>query len=129
RGKLLDEYTETLGYNRDYLAHVLSNWGTTRYIRAGGKTVKIIATPTSQHGRKALKTASTGPKQGRRPKYQGSLPATYKGYFCFSDMVKDNNEYGEVWKVAGGYAIKITLIDSKGNQSVPIASNTFNITN
>ncbi|MDR1411355.1 MAG: transposase, partial [Spirochaetaceae bacterium] len=43
RGKLLDEYTATLGYNRDYLAHILSNWGKTLYVRAGGKTVKIIA--------------------------------------------------------------------------------------
>jgi hypothetical protein len=26
-GKLMDEHTVTLGYNRDYLAHILSNWG------------------------------------------------------------------------------------------------------
>ena len=25
KGKLLDEYTVTLGYNRDYLAHILLN--------------------------------------------------------------------------------------------------------
>ncbi|MDR1174299.1 MAG: hypothetical protein LBK83_02345 [Treponema sp.] len=72
RGKLLDEYTETLGYNRDYLAHILSNWGTTRYIRVEGKTVKLIATPVPQRGRKGLKTASTGRTQGRTPQYQGS---------------------------------------------------------
>jgi hypothetical protein len=70
RGKLLDEYTVTLGYNRDYLAHILSNWGKTRYVRAEGKTVKIIATPAPQRGRKA--TACTGRKQGRKPKYQGA---------------------------------------------------------
>jgi hypothetical protein len=33
RGKLLDEYTVTPGYNRDYLAHILSNWGKTLYVR------------------------------------------------------------------------------------------------
>jgi hypothetical protein len=27
KGKILDEYTETLGYNRDYIAHILSNCG------------------------------------------------------------------------------------------------------
>jgi hypothetical protein len=37
RGKLLDEYTVTLGYNRDYLAHILSNWGKTLYVRTGAK--------------------------------------------------------------------------------------------
>ncbi|MDR0582858.1 MAG: hypothetical protein LBG57_00695 [Treponema sp.] len=45
KGKLLDEYTVTLGYNRDYLAHILSNRGKTRYVRVAGKTVKIIAEP------------------------------------------------------------------------------------
>jgi hypothetical protein len=54
RGKLLDKYTVTLGYNRDYLAHILSNWGKTRYIRAGGKPVKIIATPDPQRRAKAV---------------------------------------------------------------------------
>jgi hypothetical protein len=72
KGKLLDEYTVTLGYNRDYLAHILSNRGKTRYVRAGGKTVKIIAEPAPQRGRKARKTASTGRKPGRRPQYQGA---------------------------------------------------------
>ncbi|MDR0683897.1 MAG: hypothetical protein LBF83_02045 [Spirochaetaceae bacterium] len=37
RGKLLDEYTVTLGYNRDYLAHILSNWGKTLYVSAAKK--------------------------------------------------------------------------------------------
>jgi hypothetical protein len=70
-----------------------------------------------------------GQEQSMKFPLIGPLPATFKGYFCFSNMVKDNNEYGEVWKVADGYIIKITLIDSKGNKSASIASNTFNITN
>ncbi|MDR2633311.1 MAG: transposase, partial [Treponema sp.] len=72
RGELLDEYTVTLGYNRDYLAHILSNWGKIRYARIDGKPVKIIAQAAPRCGRKALKTASPGRKQGRRPKYQGA---------------------------------------------------------
>jgi hypothetical protein len=71
RGKLLDEYTVTPGYNRDYLAHILSNRGKTRYVRAGDKTVKLIAEPAPQRGGKARTTASTGRKPGRRPKYRG----------------------------------------------------------
>jgi hypothetical protein len=43
KGKFLDEYVVTLGYNRDYLAHILSKWGKTLYVRAGGTRVKIIA--------------------------------------------------------------------------------------
>jgi hypothetical protein len=31
KGKILDEYTETLGYNRNYFAHILSNLGKTLY--------------------------------------------------------------------------------------------------
>jgi hypothetical protein len=58
-----------------------------------------------------------------------NLPATFKGYFCYSDMIKDNNEYGNVWQVGDDYTITITLIDSKGNKSAPVASNTFSITN
>jgi hypothetical protein len=61
KGKLLDEYTVTLGYNRDYLAHILSNGEKTRYVRAGDK---IIAEPAPQWGRK---TASTGRRGHRVP--------------------------------------------------------------
>ncbi|MDR3115130.1 MAG: hypothetical protein LBU25_06380 [Treponema sp.] len=45
RGKLLDEYMGTLGYNRDYLAHIRSNWGKTRYTRIDGTPVKIMPYP------------------------------------------------------------------------------------
>jgi hypothetical protein len=63
KGKILDEYTEALGYNRDYLARILSNRGKTLYVRADGKPVKIIAASAPQHGGKASKTASfAGPR-------------------------------------------------------------------
>jgi hypothetical protein len=73
-GKLLDEYTVTLGYNRDYLAHILSNWGKTRYARADGKPVKTIAAPAPQCGEKALKTAPppVSPKRGAESQVPGS---------------------------------------------------------
>jgi hypothetical protein len=61
-GKLLDEYTVTPGYNRDYLAHILSNWGKTLYAGVDGTPVKIIAIPAVKRGGKAVKTASTGRK-------------------------------------------------------------------
>jgi hypothetical protein len=57
----------------------------------------------------------------------GSISTTFKGYFCFSDMANDNNTYPNTWSVDTGYTIKITLIDSKGNKSATIASNTFDI--
>jgi hypothetical protein len=69
RGKLLDGHTASLGYNRDYLAHILSNRGKKLYVRTGGKTVQIIAAPAPQRGRKDRKTASSGRKRGRKPQY------------------------------------------------------------
>ena len=43
RKKILDEYSQTLGMNRDYLAHKLTNWGKTRYATIIGKLVKFVA--------------------------------------------------------------------------------------
>ena len=43
KGKILDEYAQTLDMNRDYLAHKLSNWGKTRCAVVNGKAVKFIA--------------------------------------------------------------------------------------
>jgi hypothetical protein len=40
-----EEYTQTLGYNRDYLAHLPTNWGKTRYALSNGKPVKYAAKP------------------------------------------------------------------------------------
>ncbi|MDR2659361.1 MAG: hypothetical protein LBC27_05155 [Spirochaetaceae bacterium] len=61
RGKLLDEYTANLGYNRDYLARILSNRGKTLYVRVEGKPVKIIATPATRQ--KGLENGLFGPAQ------------------------------------------------------------------
>jgi hypothetical protein len=100
RGKLLDDYTVSLGYNRDYLAYILSHGGATRYIRVGGKTVKIIATPVPQHGRKASKTASTGRTQGRKPQYQGAPPWR----FCRTSGTCSTAYTGNSWLLCSPHA-------------------------
>jgi hypothetical protein len=71
KGRLLKEYAETLGYNRDYLAHLLANWGKTRYAVAGGKPVKYVAKGAS----KARKNACGGKKGGRPKKYGPAFAA------------------------------------------------------
>ena len=65
KGKILDEYASTLGLTRDYLAHLLTNWGKTRYALEGGKQVKFIAKPPL----KSLSKAHRGIKTGRPEKY------------------------------------------------------------
>jgi hypothetical protein len=62
---ILDEYAQTLEFNRDYLAHLLSNWGKTRYALKDGKSVKYIAKPATD-GRQR---ASGSKKTGRPEKY------------------------------------------------------------
>ena len=65
KAKLLDEYAQTLGYNRDYFAHLLTNWGKTRYALVGGKHVKFVAkTPV-----KARQKVLGGKKTGRPETY------------------------------------------------------------
>ena len=43
KAKILGEYAQTLGYNRDYLAHLLTNWGKTTTVCLGTETVKLKA--------------------------------------------------------------------------------------
>ena len=58
--KILDEYTQSLGYNRDYLATLLSNWGKTYYALPNGKSVKYVAKPPSKGTHKAPGRNKTG---------------------------------------------------------------------
>ena len=53
KAKILDEYTQSLGYNRDYLATLLSNWGKIRYALSHGKLVKYLAKPLVKSHNKA----------------------------------------------------------------------------
>jgi len=65
KGKILDEYAKVLECNRDYLAHLLANWGKTRYATTGNKTVKFIAKEPVRGRQKA----PGGGKTGRPEKY------------------------------------------------------------
>ena len=65
KGKILDEYTQTLDYSRDYLAHLLANWGKIRYARLDGKPVKFAAKEPAKGRQKAC----GGKKTGRPEKY------------------------------------------------------------
>jgi len=65
KGKILAEYAKTLECNRDYLAHLLTNWGETRYAGIGNKTVKLIAKEPVNGRQKA----PGGKKTGRPEKY------------------------------------------------------------
>jgi hypothetical protein len=82
KAKILDEYTVTLGYNRDYLANLLANWGKTVYAISGGKPVKYAAKPASE-GRKK---ASNGKKTGRPEKYNPAFVKVLSAVWDFFDF-------------------------------------------
>ena len=65
KGRILDEYAQTLDLNRDYLAHLLTNWEKKRYAISGGKLVKYTAKPPV----KGHDKAAGGKKTGRPEKY------------------------------------------------------------
>jgi hypothetical protein len=65
KGEILDEYAKTLECNRDYLAHLLTNWGKTRYAAIGNETVKFIA----KEPVKGRQKVPGGTKTGRPEKY------------------------------------------------------------
>ena len=60
KARILDEYTATLNYNRDYLATLLTNWGKTRYAPSKGGYVKYVAKPTVKRSPRAVKSKKTG---------------------------------------------------------------------
>src|SRR5215510_8163447 len=82
KGRILDEYSETLALNRDYLAHLLSNWGKTRYALQDGKPVKYTAKPLVKGRHKA----PVGKKTGRPEKYDKAFVKTLKIIWDFFDF-------------------------------------------
>jgi len=58
--KILDEYALTLGYNRDYLAYLLSNWDKKRYGIINGTAVKFIAKEPVKERQKSSRSRKTG---------------------------------------------------------------------
>ena len=65
KGKILDEYVKTLECNRDYLAHLLTNWEKTIYAAIRNETVKFVA----KEPVKGRQKAHGGKKTGRPEKY------------------------------------------------------------
>ena len=72
KGKILDEYVLTLGLNRDYLAHLLTNLGKAKYAVSDGKPVRLVAKEPSKKRRKA----QSGTKTGRPEKYHAAFVAS-----------------------------------------------------
>jgi hypothetical protein len=60
KGQILDEYVITLGLNRDYLAHLLSNMGKVRYAACDNKPLKLIPKEPSKKQRKTEKNKKAG---------------------------------------------------------------------
>jgi len=79
--KILEEYSKTLGMNRDYLAHKLTNWGKTRYAAVNGKPVKFVAAEPSRGRRNALR----GTKTGRPEKYHQAFVKVLAAIWDFFD--------------------------------------------
>jgi hypothetical protein len=81
KAKILDEYSKTLEYNRDYLAHLLANWGKTCYAFSGGKAVKLVAQPPV----KGRQRAASGKKTGRPETYNKAFVSALKDIWEFFD--------------------------------------------
>jgi hypothetical protein len=74
KGKILDEFTKTLECNRDYLAHLLTNWGKTRYAIIGNKSARFVA----KEPVKGRQKAPGGKKTGRPEKYHKAFVKALK---------------------------------------------------
>jgi hypothetical protein len=81
KGKILNEYSRTLDYNRNYLAHLLANWGKTRYSVLNGKLIKYVA----KEPVKGRKKAQGGKKTGRPGKYNDAFFEVLKGVWELFD--------------------------------------------
>jgi len=82
KAKILEEYSQTLGYNRDYLAHLLTNWGKTRYASSNGKAVKFVA----KEPLASRKKPPGGKKTGRPDKYHKAFVTVLKAIWELFDF-------------------------------------------
>ena len=78
RGKILDGYAQTLGMNRDYLAHKLTNRGGMRYGIVNGKAAKEPL--------KGRRKAAGGKKRGRPEKYDKGFVKVLEAVWDFFDF-------------------------------------------
>jgi len=79
---ILGEYAPVLEHNRDYLAHLLANWGKTVYAPCDGKPVKYVAKPPIKARNKAPKNKKTG----RPEKYHKAFAAVLLSLWEFFDF-------------------------------------------
>jgi len=77
KAKILGEYAPTLGHNRDYLAHLLTNWGKTGYALSDGKPVKYAAKPAAKDRCKASGSKKTGRPEKRHKAFAQALFAIW----------------------------------------------------
>ena len=82
KAKILDEYAQTLDYSRDYLAHLLSNWGKTRYVVLDSKPVTFIV----KEPLKGRQKATGGKKTGRPEKYSKAFCEVLKNIWELFDF-------------------------------------------
>jgi len=82
KAKILEEHAQTLGYNRDYLAHLLASWGKTRYALSNGKSVKYVAQEPSRGQQKPPGSKKTG----RPDKYNKAFVAALKAIWVLFDF-------------------------------------------
>jgi len=83
KAKILEEYTLTLGYNRDYLAHPLRNCEKTRYALSSGKPVKFVAKERHQR-------PCGGKKTDRQDKYHKAFVTALKTIWELFDFQRGN---------------------------------------
>ena len=61
KGRILEEFVASTGYNRDYAAHLLSNWGRSHYLSFEEEEIRLVA----------------GRRQKCAKKHAGGRPSTY----------------------------------------------------
>jgi hypothetical protein len=76
RGKILDEFTALMDYNRTYASHILSNWGKKVFLKRGGEAVAII------FGEVRKKT-----KRHRQRHYEGKVVSVLRSIWMISDYL------------------------------------------
>ena len=76
RGKILDEFTALMDYNRTYASHILSNWGKKVFLKRGGEAVAVI------FGEVRRKT-----KRHRQRHYEGKVVSVLRSIWMISDYL------------------------------------------
>ncbi len=76
RGRILDEFTALMDYNRTYASHILSNWGKKVFLKRGGEAVAIIFGEVRKRARRH-----------RQPHYDGKVVNLLRSIWMISDCL------------------------------------------